>query len=72
MKRALIAIASVGILTPPSGRWRPMHNMVLPRQTKDYSYAVTHDRVLLVGTSRVVAGVFADADVPVSQGRRGP
>jgi hypothetical protein len=41
-------------------------------QTKDYSYAVTHDRVLLVGTSRVVAGVFADANVPVSQGRRGP
>jgi hypothetical protein len=33
---------------------------------------VTHDRVLLVGTSHVVAGVFADANVPVSQGRRGP
>jgi hypothetical protein len=33
---------------------------------------VTHDRVLLVGTSRVVADVFADANVPVSQGRRGP
>ena len=41
-------------------------------QTKDYSYAVTHDRVLLVGMSRVAAAVFADADVPVRQGRRGP
>ena len=38
-------------------------------QTKGYSYAVTHDRVLLVGTSRIVAGVFADANGPVSQGR---
>ena len=36
---------------------------------KDYRYVVAMDRVLLVGTSRVVVGVFAD--VPVSEGRRG-
>ena len=41
-------------------------------QTKDYRYAVTPDCVLLVGTSRIVAGVFADANVPVSEGRRAP
>jgi len=36
-------------------------------QTRDYRYAVAKDRVLLVGTGRIVAGVFADA--PVSEGR---
>jgi hypothetical protein len=53
---------------------RPVPDDIATRvpQTKDYCYAVTHDRVLLVGTSRVVAGVFADANVPVSQVRRGP
>jgi hypothetical protein len=50
---------------------RPVPNDLAARvpQTKGYSYAVTHDRVLLVGTSRIVAGVFADANGPVSQGR---
>jgi len=59
---------------PPEIELRPVPDDLAARvpQTKDYSYAVTHDRVLLVGTSRVVAGVFADANVPVSQGRRGP
>jgi hypothetical protein len=28
--------------------------------------------VLLVGTSRIVVGVFGDANAPVSEGRRGP
>ena len=27
---------------------------------------------LLVGTSRIVVGVFGDANAPVSEGRRGP
>ena len=51
---------------PPEIELRPVPDDLAARvpQTKDYSYAVTHDRVLLVGTSRVVAGVFADANVP--------
>jgi len=39
-------------------------------ETKGYRYAVTQDRVLLVGTGRVVAGVFGDRNAPVSEGRR--
>jgi hypothetical protein len=31
-------------------------------QTRGYRYAVANDRVLLVGTSRIVVGVFADAN----------
>jgi hypothetical protein len=31
-------------------------------QTRGYRYAVANDRVLLVGTSRIVMGVFADAN----------
>ncbi len=66
--------ADIGTELPPGIELRPVPDDLAARvpQTKDYSYAVTHDRVLLVGTSRVVAGVFADANVPVSQGRRGP
>jgi hypothetical protein len=66
--------ADIGTELPPGIELRSVPDELAARvpQTKDYSYAVTHDRVLLVGTSRVVAGVFADADVPVSQGRRRP
>jgi hypothetical protein len=66
--------ADIGTELPPGIELLPVPDDIAARvpQTKDYSYAVTHDRVLLVGTSRVVAGVFADANVPVSQGRRGP
>jgi hypothetical protein len=66
--------ADIGTALPPEIELRPVPDELAARvpQTKDYSYAVTHDRVLLVGTSRVVAGVFADANVPVSEGRRGP
>src|SRR5262249_6608783 len=35
-------------------------------QIRGYHYAVVKDRVLLVGTGRIVAGVFADS--PVSEG----
>jgi hypothetical protein len=31
-------------------------------QTRGYRYAVANDRVLLVGTSGIVVGVFADAN----------
>jgi len=66
--------ADIGTELPLGIELRPMPDDLAARvpQTKDYSYAVTQDRVLLVGTSRVVAGVFADANVPVSQGRRRP
>ena len=66
--------ADIGTELPPGIELRSVPDELAARvpQTKDYSYAVTHDSVLLVGTSRVVAGVFEDANVPVSQGRRGP
>jgi hypothetical protein len=53
----------LGTELPPGIGLRPVPDDLAARvpQTKDYSYAVTHDRMLLVGTSRVVAGVFADA-----------
>jgi hypothetical protein len=31
-------------------------------QTRGYRYVVGNDRVLLVGTSRIVVGIFADAN----------
>jgi hypothetical protein len=66
--------ADIGTELPPAIELRPVPDELATRvpQTKDYRYAVMHDRVLLVGTSRIVAGVFADANVPVSEGRRGP
>ena len=66
--------ADIGTELPPAIELRPVPDELAARvpQTKDYRYAVMHDRVLLVGTSRIVAGVFADANVPVSEGRRGP
>jgi hypothetical protein len=53
--------ADIGTELPPGIELRPVPDDLAARvpQTKNYSYAVTHDRVLLVGTSRVVAGVFA-------------
>jgi hypothetical protein len=66
--------ADVGTELPPEIELRPVPDDLAARvpQSRDYRYAVTHDRVLLVGTSRIVAGVFAGANTPVSEGRRGP
>src|SRR5438876_11257895 len=66
--------ADIGTELPPGIELHPVPDELAARvpQTKDYRYAVTPDRVLLVGTSRIVAGVFADANVPVSEGRRAP
>jgi hypothetical protein len=66
--------ADVGVELPPAVELRPVPAELAARvpQTRDYSYAATGDRVLLVGTSRIVTGVFADANVPTSEGRRGP
>jgi len=54
--------ADVGTELPPGIELRPMPDEVAARvpQTRGYRYAVAKDRVLLVGTSRVVVGVFAD------------
>ena len=66
--------ADIGTALPPEIELHAVPDILAARvpQTKDYRYAVAHDRVLLVGTSRVVAGVFADGKAPVSEGRRGP
>src|SRR5260221_13086712 len=63
--------ADIGTKVPPGIELRPVPDEVAARvpQTRDYRYAVAKDRVLLVGTSRIVVGVFAD--VPGSEGRRG-
>ena len=64
--------ADVGTELPPGIELRPVPNEVVARvpQTKGYRYAVTNNRVLLVGTSRIVAGVFGDRNAPVSESRR--
>jgi len=66
--------ADVGTELPPGIELRPVPDEVAARvpQTKGYRFAVTNNRVLLVGTSRIVTGVFGDANAPVSEGRRGP
>jgi hypothetical protein len=60
--------ADIGTKLPPRIELRPVPEELAARvpQTRDYRYAVAMDRVLLVGTGRIVAGVFADA--PVSKG----
>ena len=62
--------ADIGTKLPPGIELRRVPDEVAARvpQTRDYRFAVAKDRVLLVGTSRIVVGVFAD--VPVSEGRR--
>jgi hypothetical protein len=66
--------ADVGTELPSAMELTPVPNEVAARvpQTKGYRFAVTNNRVLLVGTSRIVVGVFGDANAPVSEGRRGP
>jgi Protein of unknown function (DUF1236) len=55
--------ADVGTEVPPGIELRPVPNEVAARvpQTRDYRYTVANDRVLLVGTNRIVVGVFAAA-----------
>ena len=62
--------ADIGTKLPPGIELRPVPDEVAARvpQTWNYRYAVAKDRVLLVGTGRIVVGVFAD--VPVSEGHR--
>jgi len=66
--------ADVATELPPGIELRPVPNEVTARvpQTRVYRYAVGNGRVLLVGTSRVVVGVFGDASASVGEGRRGP
>ena len=62
--------ADIGTKLPPGIELRPVPDEVVARvpQTRNYRYAVAKDRVLLVGTGRIIVGVFAD--VPVSEGHR--
>src|SRR5262249_60719781 len=55
--------ADVGTKVPPGVELHLVPNEVAARvpQTRGYQYVVTKDRVLLVGTSRIVVGIFADA-----------
>src|SRR5215472_4197374 len=64
--------ADVGTELPPGIELHPVPNEVTARvpETHDYRYAVANGRVLLVGTTRIVVGVFGDANAPVSEGRR--
>jgi hypothetical protein len=59
--------ADIGTKLPSGIELRPVPEELAARlpQTRDYRYAVATDRVLLVGTGRIVVGVFADA--PVSE-----
>ena len=62
--------ADVGTELPPGIELRPVPDEVAARvpQTRDYRYVVGNGRVLLVGTTRIVVGVFGDANAPVSEG----
>ena len=66
--------ADVGTELAPGIELREVPDEVTARvpQTKGYRFAVANNRVLLVGTSRIVVGVFGDANAPASEGRRGP
>jgi hypothetical protein len=66
--------ADVGTELAPAIELRAVPDEVAARvpQTKGYRFAVANNRVLLVGTSRIVVGVFGDANAPASEGRRGP
>ena len=59
---------NIGTKLPPGIELQPVPGEVAARvpQIRGYHYAVVKDRVLLVGTGRIVAGVFADS--PVSEG----
>jgi len=53
----------IGTKLPPGVELQPIPDEVAARvpQTRGYHYAVVKDRVLLVGTGRIVAGVFPDS-----------
>src|SRR5262245_18314138 len=57
--------ADMGTKLPPGIELRPVPEEVVDRvpQTRNHRYAVVKDRVLLMGTGRIVAGVFEDASV---------
>src|SRR6516225_1409460 len=56
--------ADIGTKLPPWIELRPVPDEVAARvpQTRDYRYVVGNGRVLLVGTTRIVVGVFGDAN----------
>src|SRR5262245_7450331 len=62
------AAPNIGTKLPPGIELQPVPDEVAAHvpQIRGYHYAVVKDRVLLVGTGRIVAGVFADS--PVNEG----
>ena len=68
--------ADIGVELPPAVELHPMPAEVANRvpQTKDYRYAISDNRVLLVAPiNRVVVGVFPDAKaIEAGEGRRTP
>ena len=66
--------ADIGVELPPAVELHPMPAEVANRvpQTKDYRYAISDNRVLLVAPiNRVVVGVFPDAKaIEAGEGRR--
>src|SRR5262245_55305261 len=56
--------ADVGTELPLGVELHPVPNEVAARvpQIQDYRYVVANDRVLLVGMSRIVVGIFTDAN----------
>ena len=68
--------ADIGVELPPAVELHPMPAEVANRvpQTKDYRYAISDNRVLLVAPiNRVVVGVFPDAKATeAGEGRRTP
>jgi hypothetical protein len=68
--------ADIGVELPPAVELHPMPAEVANRvpQTKDYRYAISDNRVLLVAPiNRVVVGVFPDANaIEAGEGRRTP
>jgi len=55
----------IGTKLPPAVELQPIPDEIAARlpQIRGFHYAVVKDRVLLVGTGRIVAGVFADSPV---------
>jgi hypothetical protein len=65
--------ADIGTELPSQIELRPVPDELAARvpQSRGYRYAVSHDRVLLVGTSRIVVGVFGGNPL-ASEGRGNP
>src|SRR5262249_50532140 len=64
IEKGIAEIGPVGFVLASERKLRPVSDEVAARvpQTRGYRYVVASNRVLLVGTSRIVVGAFADAN----------